>query len=150
MWTYLTTWKPKVKSDYTEKLRSLISFTMFLFIQYRFIDTISYAKNKKNDILYIKVNLKYFVYSLIYRPDYISRLDDLSFDMYQVRPNIPCNKMHTYWLVNVSLSSDPPQESLKFSGNKSNQLVLYWAYKETSKCRFLWKQNSASRKHFRE
>ena len=80
---------------------------MFLFIQYRFIDTISYAKKKKNDILYIKVNLKYFLYSLIYRPDYISRLDDLSFDMYQVRPNTPCNKMNTYWLVNISLSSDP-------------------------------------------
>ena len=113
MWTYLTTWKPKVKSDYTEKLRSLISFTMFLFIQYRFIDTISYAKNKKNDILYIKVNLKYFVYSLIYRPDYISRLDDLSFDMYQVRLNIPCNNMNTYWLVNISLSSDPPRPFLE-------------------------------------
>ena len=44
---------------------------------------------------------------MIYRPDYISRLDDLSFDMYQVRPNIPCSKMNTDWLVNISLSSAP-------------------------------------------
>ena len=90
-----------------------MSFTIFLFIHYRFIDTISYAKKKKNDILYIKVNLKYVLYSLIYRPDYISRLDDLSFDMYQVRLNIPCNKMNTYWLVNISLSSDPPRAFLE-------------------------------------
>ena len=104
-----------------------MSFTIFLFIHYRFIDTISYAKKKKNDILYIKVNLKYFLYSLIYRPDYISRLDDLSFDMYQVRPNIPCNKMNTYWLVNISLSSDPPRAFLENNVppyNNNNLLML--------------------------
>ena len=79
-------------------------------------------------MLYLKAIQKRFLFSLIYRPDYISRLDDLSFDMYQVRLNIPCSKMNTYWLVNISLSSDPLQESLKFSGKKIvlDGTIMFW------------------------